>query len=210
MTERSYLLTEEIARQTVEVIFNVEEKEEWFICFSNPTAGPWKLVKIYNPARPDEPEIAGSYLKEEKRPDLVLYSYKHKIFILLEAKKNVTELFSRGQIEKTIKMFDAEIAKLKAIPQISQEIESGETYTFITGFLYPSHDPVNDLKTFHKSFVEILSEQTTQEIHEYITFIISPLEDKSLKAFWHLASVSGQEPLLTKILSDSFPTGVTQ
>ena len=45
--EKAYKINEEIVRQTLEVKFKKNsggDYDEWFICFSNPTAGPWKKI----------------------------------------------------------------------------------------------------------------------------------------------------------------------
>ncbi|MBA7616004.1 hypothetical protein ES703_23294 [subsurface metagenome] len=63
-----YKLTEEIARYHLEVIF--EHTEDWEVCFTNPTAGPWKLIKVSG-------YIGGKelrYIKERRTGQTLYYS----------------------------------------------------------------------------------------------------------------------------------------
>ena len=66
----NYNLTEEIARWAFEI--KCIESEDWFVAFTNPTAGPWKTIKgLDDEGKEGEVYRFGS---KEPRPDIVLVS----------------------------------------------------------------------------------------------------------------------------------------
>ena len=121
MTE-VYSINEEIVRQTLEVKFQVNSstKDEWFISFSNPTAGPWKKIMFVTKYK--KVIRVGGYEKEEKRPDLIVFSRTHKLLFIIEAKDYLPELLKNyDKIEET---FTKEFNKLSNLPNIKDEIST--------------------------------------------------------------------------------------
>lgn len=180
MTHRNYVLTEEVTRQTVEVVFNLHS-EEWFICFSNPTAGPWKLIRLWTPGGSRE---VSPYLKKDVRPDLVLQSFQHKILIYLEAKRSVTELLSVTQLEKSARMFLREIERFGGL---LSAFESGVPYVHLIGFAFPSEKPQQDLAALH----EALLQWGGLPSDHYVVFLVIRKPSKDLNVVWHLAALRG-------------------
>ena len=201
MTDRDYVLTEEIARQTVEVIFNLFG-EEWFICFSNPTAGPWKLIRLWTPKGPRE---VSPYLKEDVRPDLVLQSFKSKILIYLEAKKHVTELLGQAQLQKSARMFQSEIGRFR---RHLDDWEPDAEYLHLTGFVFPTNNPQIDLSTFHRA----LSQQHDFPGDHYVVFFVTQEPSKDLCLFWHVEALGTETGATSSVakLQSSFPRAATQ
>lgn len=118
-----YRLTEEVARQAVEVA--VRQGGEWHVSFSNPTAGPWKMIQL--------PEEYGSrifrYGKEEDRPDLILLSSTHKTGLVLEAKDSLAKLLAPSQLEKSTEVFLKEMNRFEGV------LPSG--FLWLCGYVYP-------------------------------------------------------------------------
>jgi hypothetical protein len=202
MSARAYRLTEEVARQAVEVIFG--RTSDWFVCFSNPTAGPWKLIKLMTPGGPKE---VARFLKEDVRPDVILQHLNAGIFILLEAKDDAQKLLNAAQAKKSLRMFEAEIRRLEGLVG-----ERKGKYTFLTGFLYPSQNPARDLHVFHKAYEAILKDEEAHrlDIDHYITFLVERRGDEDLIVSWHVAPLKGDATEVVRKLLEVFPKGLTQ
>lgn len=96
----NFKLTEEISRWAFEVI--CMKSPDWYIAFTNPTAGPWKTIKGLN-----EQGIEGEVFRfelEDTRPDIILVNDKMKLVIIIEAKDSLTKLISNNQAEKSIEV----------------------------------------------------------------------------------------------------------
>jgi len=146
-----YKLTEEIARYHLEVVF--QRTQDWEVCFTNPTAGPWKLIKVGG-------YIGGKelrYIKEEGRPDLILFCKEKGIFIIAEAKDSCAKFISSGvatvAMKKSIEVFEKETARIDKIVAAAGSLilGSGEgvEYKVAVAYLYPmshgSPEPINQL-----------------------------------------------------------------
>lgn len=91
-------LNEEIARWTFEI--QIKENKSWMISFTNPTAGPWKIIKAKSLEDGEEGEVYRFPLKEE-RPDIIMYNDKLKSVLIIEAKDNIDKLFNVAQARKS-------------------------------------------------------------------------------------------------------------
>lgn len=124
--ELKYQLTEEVARQAVEVA--LKTGAEWHVSFSNPTAGPWKMIQL----PPEYGSRIFRYGKEEDRPDLILVSPSNKVGLVLEAKDSLTKLLSGGQLEKSIQVFRKEMDRfIGVVPH---------DFLWVCGYVYPISD----------------------------------------------------------------------
>jgi len=131
----SYKLTEEIARWAFEI--KIEENSDWFIAFTNPTAGPWKRVTASN----DKGEIGEVYRfsRRETRPDILLYNDKYEVILIIEAKDSLSKLIKDSQIEKSanVVLNLSNILKNKVENQFwKQRIN----YTVIAGLLWGAEE----------------------------------------------------------------------
>lgn len=97
---REYKLTEEIARWAFEI--SIKPKDEWYIAFTNPTAGPWKAIRAVDKGG-NEGKIYTFDLKE-KRPDIILINDRLNLIIIFEAKTNIDGLISEKQVAKSTKV----------------------------------------------------------------------------------------------------------
>lgn len=141
-----YKMTEEVVRQAVEVAFKRDAR--WEIAFTNPTAGPWKLIRLG--------QYTGGgdlrYRKEEDRPDLMLYSSLSRLLLVLEAKDDIRHLtvaqVSNGvsihaQLEKSVEVFAKEFRRFDSIlanPQTAS-LAFGSAHdtagiTLLCGYIY--------------------------------------------------------------------------
>lgn len=96
----SYRLTEEIARWAFEII--CRGTSDWYIAFTNPTAGPWKSVKS-RAADGTEGEIY-RFGSNEERPNIVLVNDRLGIIIIIEAKDFLENLTAGRQISKSVQV----------------------------------------------------------------------------------------------------------
>lgn len=92
-----FQLTEEIVRWRFEVLLHT--CPDWFIAFTNPTAGPWKRVMGRN-GRGVEGEVY-RFPRDIERPDLILVNDKLNTIIILEAKDSLSKLLVNDQINKS-------------------------------------------------------------------------------------------------------------
>ena len=150
-----YALTEEIARYHVEIIF--QSDKEWQVCFSNPTAGPWKLIRIGGYSGGEDLR----YIKEEDRPDLILFCKRQALFLIIEAKDSLTKFISGGHatqsMRKSIDVFQKETQRIDRIVTTAKEqiFGSGNVIEqkISVGYLFPveygSAEPANELVQLH-------------------------------------------------------------
>lgn len=98
MKKYTYKLTEEIARWAFEV--KCRQSADWYIAFTNPTAGPWKVIKCTD----REGKLGEVYRfdLEETRPDIIIVNDKLEIVIIIEAKDSLNKLLAGDQAEKSV------------------------------------------------------------------------------------------------------------
>lgn len=97
-----YNLTEEICRWSFEV--HTKKLNNWWIAFTNPTAGPWKKIEGFN--KDNKKGEVFRYERDVPRPDIIIVNDKLKTIIIFEAKDNLAKLNVESQIEKTSKVID--------------------------------------------------------------------------------------------------------
>lgn len=95
-----YRLTEEIARWAFEIL--CRGSSEWYIAFTNPTAGPWKSVKA--PAADGTVGEIYRFGSSEERPDIVLVNDRLRIIIIVEAKDLLGNLTAGRQTSKSVQV----------------------------------------------------------------------------------------------------------
>ncbi|MBW2972757.1 hypothetical protein KY346_00010 [Candidatus Woesearchaeota archaeon] len=173
-----YTINEEIVRQTLEVKFSVNSKtkEEWFISFSNPTAGPWKKIMFIT--KDGKTVRIGGYEKEEKRPDLIVFSRTHKLLFIIEAKDYLPELLkNHDKIEET---FAKEYDKLSHLPFIKEELS---TLFCVNGLVFFSDNIEKDyekIKRKYKKTDNLLVFFVVKEGENLIIKIKTEITDKNL------------------------------
>lgn len=94
-------ISEEIIRWSFEIAIN--HSRDWFIAFTNPTAGPWKRITA-----PDSQGKFGEIHRfeiDETRPDLILVNDGKRHVLLIEAKTNFSDLRKPAQLHKTASLF---------------------------------------------------------------------------------------------------------
>ena len=148
MTE-IYEINEEIVRQALEVKFKINSKtiDEWFIAFSNPTAGPWKKIMFVTKDR--KVVRIGGYEKEEKRPDLIVFSRTHRLLFIIEAKDYIQELITN--YEKINETFMKEKDKLSKLSFIKEEFNN---LFHANGLVFFSENIDEDYKKIKKTYAQ--------------------------------------------------------
>ena len=89
-----YNLTEEICRLSFEV--HTKKLNNWWIAFTNPTAGPWKKIEGFN--KDNKKGEVFRYERDVPRPDIIIVNDKLKTIIIFEAKDNLAKLNVESQI----------------------------------------------------------------------------------------------------------------
>jgi hypothetical protein len=129
----SFKLTEEISRWAFEVL--CMQSHDWYISFTNPTAGPWKTIKGFN-----NEGIEGEVLRfelEDTRPDILLVNDKLRLILIIEAKDSIQKLKSSAQIVKSVDVFKNLSSILKSKKDNPFWGERAN-YIMITGLLWGS------------------------------------------------------------------------
>ena len=136
-TQYRYRLTEEICRWAFEVA--LQGRPNWFLAFTNPTAGPWKRLMA-----PDEGGAAGEvhrFEREETRPDLVLVNDALEVVVILEAKDDVAKLRAPDQVQKTAAMM-TRMSALLATKADNPSWGRRAEYSVCAGLLWGATQPV--------------------------------------------------------------------
>lgn len=140
----SFTPTEEIVRWAFEVHINTSAtaKKNWFIAFTNPTAGPWKRVMAPDSSGKNMVEVA-RFGREEERPDLLLVSDVLCLNLIIEAKDDLSKLVTEAQMKKSL----AVIRDLgKRLTASTVEVwKARAAYRIIPGFLWGGAEPQSEL-----------------------------------------------------------------
>lgn len=132
----TFRLTEEIARWAFEVV--CQNSNDWYIAFTNPTAGPWKTVKCTDSSgNVGEVYRFGS---KETRPDILLVNDKMELVMIIEAKDSLRKLIAGTQAEKSVEVVDQLVTILKA-KKSNRFWGKRANYTVITGLLWGANHP---------------------------------------------------------------------
>lgn len=107
----TYKLTEEISRWAFEI--HIKQNKNWWIAFTNPTAGPWKRVEALDQSS-QKGEVC-RFDRDEKRPDIVIVNDKLQAIIIFEAKDSLEKLTNESQVFKSCKVINDMAKKLSEI-----------------------------------------------------------------------------------------------
>lgn len=132
----TFHLTEEISRWAFEII--CKEAPDWYIAFTNPTAGPWKTIRGLN--RFKKEGTVYRFELEETRPDIILVNDHLHIVMIVEAKDTIKKLIAGSQAEKSVEVVDTLAAVLKRSRLNPYWLERAE-YPVITGLLWGAETP---------------------------------------------------------------------
>lgn len=135
----TYHLTEEIARWAFEVV--CKQSSNWYVAFTNPTAGPWKTIKCTDTRTGDIGEVYRFEL-EETRPDILLVNDEMEVVLIIEAKDSIEKLTTGDQVNKTIEVVSqlTDILKRKSDCRFWGRRSS---YKIITALLWGSDRIIN-------------------------------------------------------------------
>ena len=124
-------LNEEIARWAFEI--RTKNNPDWFIAFTNPTAGPWKTIKARSLTTQEIGEVY-RFALEEDRPDIIVYNDNLKCVIVFEAKDRLNKLTNHNQAKKSIEVVKKLAKKIRI--EISNEYWRGRNdYKVLLGLL---------------------------------------------------------------------------
>lgn len=92
-----YRMTEEVVRWRFEL--RLRNSADWWIAFTNPTAGPWKRLTGRNKSGL-EGEVY-RFPRDEDRPDVVAVNDTLKLVMIVEAKDTAPRLGAADQVRKS-------------------------------------------------------------------------------------------------------------
>ncbi len=151
----SFRLTEEISRWAFEVV--CKYSSDWYIAFTNPTAGPWKTIKCTN-AYGEEGEVYRFEL-EETRPDILLVNDRLKVVMIIEAKDSLAKLIAGEQAPKSVEVVGT-LSDILKDKKSNSFWSHRSNYTIILGLLWGAEYPstkVERQEVFDRYFDEMES-----------------------------------------------------
>ncbi len=152
---REYRLTEEFARWAFEIV--CKQSPNWYIAFTNPTAGPWKAINAFD-KKGREGRIY-SFDAKEKRPDIILINDHLKIIFIVEAKNSMAALMNPTQCKKSVKVV-SDIGK--QLQKIRTDEYWGKRYMYniVLGLLWGNEDNISNPK--YKSLFDMYYNEMCQ------------------------------------------------
>ena len=110
-SEIPYRMTEEVVRWRFEL--QLRSSKDWWIAFTNPTAGPWKRLMGRNNAG-QEGEVY-RFPRDDDRPDVVAVCDARKIVMIVEAKDTAPRLGATDQVRKSSEVVTSLTTALAAL-----------------------------------------------------------------------------------------------
>ena len=153
----TFHLTEEIARWAFEVV--CKQSNDWYVAFTNPTAGPWKTIKCTDQRTGEIGEVYRFEL-EETRPDILLVNDTMKTILIVEAKDSIEKLTAGDQVNKTVEV----VSQLTDILKRKSDCKfwgQRSTYEIITALLWGAD------RTIQRTEYDELFLQHRQAISEF-------------------------------------------
>jgi hypothetical protein len=150
-----YKLTEEISRWSFEI--KIKNTKNYWIAFTNPTAGPWKTIISFN-----KDNLKGEvyrFERNEKRPDLIIVNDLLKAVIIFEAKDNLNKLQNKNQLIKSCNVTNDIVKKLSKIKN-DNYWEDRYTYNYYNGLLWGAEkdtkkDLVDEVFKNYSKYLEV-------------------------------------------------------
>lgn len=201
MTDYDFRLTEETSRWAVEVLIRTESpaKENWWIAFSNPTAGPWK--RLMAPQNGGWAEVY-RYARDEERPDLVLVSDTLGVVLIAEAKGKIQSLLGSRQMNKSLAVIDEMENQLSGLGKANPWGKRAD-YLYLPSFIWGnSSDPSLESSQIVRACKSSLQAQDKDLRRPVVSFAVA----KTNGALSVTALVSGEAAIVSTI-SDSLTTG---
>lgn len=137
----TFRLTEELARWAFEVA--CQRVPDWYIAFTNPTAGPWKTIKCTD--RNGKVGEVFRFELEETRPDILLVNDILRLVLILEAKDTLAKLIHGDQAKKSVEVV-ARLADTLAGLERNPYWGPRARYTVMTGLLWGAERPTAEFQ----------------------------------------------------------------
>lgn len=175
MINYTYNLNEEIARWATEVYIKKNPQLNWWIAFTNPTAGPWKKVVALS-EEGTSVEIY-RFVREEERPDLIIVNDNLGAILIVEAKDYVEKLIVGDQMVKSIRVIE-EMTKVLSQSENLHWVKR-KNYKIIPTFLWMCESASNIQKECGLIQDEFLAKWTGPK-SDILNIVISKDEKENL------------------------------
>jgi predicted RND superfamily exporter protein len=145
------------------------------------TLVPWKKISFY---KNNYITRIGGYEKEEKRPDLIIFSRKYKILLIIEAKDYLPELLKNA--DKIKETFVKEKVKLSNLPLMKDEISTVRIYNGLVFFSEDIEDDFEKIKENYSNVDNLIAFFVMQENENLVIrlrYLSENSQEKALQAF---------------------------
>lgn len=206
-----YKLSEEVCLQCLRVTLKRNGWIEWFL---NPTAGPWKKIRIDG----IENDALLRFRKEEDRPDLIISNKSKSLILVLEAKDDIEKLIGiNNQVQKSVKTFRLTFKKLQILLEQYRDTVFGvspvrEKMELLCGYVVPAKSGMNglnrklaQLSTLHK--IECRRANESKVLRPHVVFIITINSSRNLHVKYYLNSCPTN---LSNKIHKLFPSSVKE
>lgn len=161
-----FKVSEEVARWAFEV--KLRNNKDWFVAFTNPTAGPWKRIMA-----PNKKGIIGEvfrFPRDMDRPDLLLVNDNLKTIVIVEAKDTLPKLRLIDQVKKSSVV-------IKELENVLMTLSNNEfwaersEYKVVPGLLWGSEQPTEqyEIKLCIQSYVAELESLNWSSSNDILT-----------------------------------------
>ena len=172
MIKYSFNINEEIARWVTEVYIRNQQKNGWWVAFTNPIAGPWKKITALDGT--GLPVEIYRFEREGERPDLILVNDIFKLVIIVEAKDYYHKLLVPTQMTKSVRVIEDISTILTKCP--NKNWENRINYKILASFLWYSEDQ-QKLLSEDLLVREAFKKYSKKDADELLNIVIS--KDKS-------------------------------
>jgi hypothetical protein len=171
-----YKINEEIVRWSTEIYLKSNKELNWWIAFTNPTAGPWKKLNAFT-STGDYVEVY-RFDREEERPDLVLVNDKLERILIVEAKDYCCRLITEQQMKKSINVIEQMSSVLMNCDNIHWKKRI--KYKVVSSFLWFCEN-ITDILKEDSQVAETFNQHNKNHIsNDLLNFIITADDNDNL------------------------------
>ncbi len=195
---RDYTLTEPICLQAVIIKTISKGWNEWF---SNPTAGPWKRIRIPGVSSLEQM----GFEKEETRPDLITFrDGQNPLVLILEIKDDISKLIDENnenkQLIKTVNVFNVIRSRLIKILEKENDLKiNTKSILYCGGYVVSKTKSLDEQIETLKKLHFLKTKTMHHDLKQFVLFIVEK-KDLDLHVTCQVFSEDTPSPRLQKII----------